>query len=41
MPLKDNPWGDRSFISIDPVGVSIYVYSPIEVSEEFKRYFKG
>ena len=41
VPLKDNPWGERSFISIDPVGVSIYVYSPIEVTEEFKQYFKG
>ena len=38
--LKDNPWGDRSFISVDPVGVSIYVYSPIEPAEEFKQYFK-
>ena len=41
VPLKDNPWGDRSFISIDPVGVWIYVYSPIEMTEEFKQYFKG
>ena len=41
VPLKDNPWGDRSFIAIDPVGVSVYVYSPIEMTEEFKQYVKG
>lgn len=41
VPLKDNPWGDRSFISVDPAGVSVYVYSPIEVSDEFKGYFKS
>ena len=41
VPLKDNPWGDRSFISIDPAGVSVYVYSPIEVSDEFRKYFKS
>jgi len=40
VPLKDNPWGDRSFIAIDPVGVWIYVYSPIEMNEEFKQYVK-
>ena len=40
VPLKDNPWGDRSFISVDPVGVSIYVYSPIEPTEEFKKCMK-
>ena len=41
VPLKDNPWGDRSFISVDPAGVSVYVYSPIEVSDEFRKYFKS
>ncbi len=40
VPLKDNPWGDRSFISVDPAGVSVYVYSPIEPSEEYKQCFK-
>ena len=40
VPLQDNPWGDRSFISVDPAGVSVYVYSPIEPTEEFKQYFK-
>ncbi len=40
MPLKDNPWGDRSFISVDPAGVSVYVYTPIEPTDEFKKCFK-
>lgn len=38
--LQDNPWGDRSFIAIDPVGVCVYVYSPIEPTEEYKACFK-
>ncbi len=25
-PLKDNPWGDRSIIVRDPVGIHVYVY---------------
>ena len=38
-PVQDNPWGDRSFILIDPVGIAIYIYQMIPVSEEFKQYF--
>jgi uncharacterized glyoxalase superfamily protein PhnB len=26
VPLKDNPWGDRSIIFRDPIGVHVYVY---------------
>ncbi len=26
VPLKDNPWGDRSIIFRDPVGIHVYVY---------------
>lgn len=26
VPLKDNPWGDRSIIFRDPVGIQVYVY---------------
>ena len=40
VPIQDNPWGDRSFISVDPAGVSVYVYSPTEPTEEFKKCFK-
>ncbi len=38
--LQDNPWGDRSFIISDPVGVEIYVYSLIEPTKEFKQYYQ-
>ncbi len=36
---KDNPWGDRSLIAMDPVGISVYVYQPIEPSPEFAMSF--
>lgn len=39
-PLQNNPWGDRSFGTVDPAGVAVYVYTPIEVATEFKQYFK-
>ncbi len=26
VPLKDNPWGDRSITFKDPVGILVYVY---------------
>ena len=25
-PLQDNPWGDRSIIVGDPIGIHVYVY---------------
>ncbi len=28
-PPQDNPWGDRSTITVDPVGVNIYIYKPL------------
>ena len=33
-------WDHHGGFSVDPAGVSVYVYSPIEVSDEFKNYFK-
>lgn len=33
--LVDNPWGDRSFAVLDPLGNTLYIYSDIEVSAEF------
>ena len=39
-PPKDNPWGDRSAIAIDPMGVSVYIYKTIPPSPEFEKYFK-
>ena len=40
MPLEDHPWGDRGFAIQDPNGISLYIYSDREPSEEFKQYFK-
>ncbi len=39
--LQDNPWGDRSFIVSDPIGVAIYVYKTIPPSAEFAGDSKG
>ncbi|MCJ2166228.1 MULTISPECIES: VOC family protein [unclassified Pseudodesulfovibrio] len=39
MPLEDHPWGDRGFCTLDPYGVSLYVYADIEPSEEFRQYY--
>ena len=40
VPLEDHPWGDRGFVIQDPNGISLYIYSEREPSEEFKQYFK-
>ncbi len=32
---QDNPWGDRSCIVADPLGIALYVYQPIEPAPEF------
>ena len=40
MPLEDHPWGDRGFAILDPNGISLYIYSEREPSEEFKKYYK-
>ncbi len=40
MPLEDHPWGDRGFAIVDPLGISLYLYSEREPSEEFKQYYK-
>ncbi len=26
LPLRDNPWGDRSIVLRDPIGIQLYVY---------------
>jgi catechol 2,3-dioxygenase-like lactoylglutathione lyase family enzyme len=39
VPLRDNPWGDRSFIVVDPAGVALYIHTPIEPDEQYKQYF--
>ena len=40
MPLEDHPWGDRGFAILDPNGVTLYIYSDREPSEEVKQYYK-
>ncbi|MDF1689968.1 MAG: VOC family protein [Cycloclasticus sp.] len=40
VPLEDHPWGDRGFATQDPNGISLYIYSDREPSEEFKQYHK-
>ena len=40
VPLEDHPWGDRGFAIQDPNGISVYIYSDREPSEEFKQYYK-
>lgn len=35
-----NPWGDRSFIVLDPNGIAIYIYQKIEVAEEHRTAIK-
>jgi len=39
--LQDNPWGDRSFVVVDPAGVSLYIYKRIPCSKEFEGCEKG
>ncbi len=39
-PPKDNPWGDRSTIAVDPIGIGVYIYKMIEPTDEYTKYFK-
>jgi uncharacterized glyoxalase superfamily protein PhnB len=39
-PPKDNPWGDRSAIAVDPIGIGVYIYKMIQPTEEYTKYFK-
>jgi uncharacterized glyoxalase superfamily protein PhnB len=34
VPLRDNPWGDRSVILRDPVGIHVYVYQHRQVAKQ-------
>lgn len=40
VPLEDHPWGDRGFVVQDPNGISLYIYSLREPTEEFKKFYK-
>ena len=37
---RDNPWGDRSFVALDPVGIALYLYQPIQPDPEFAAFAK-
>ncbi|MCP4674448.1 MAG: glyoxalase [Deltaproteobacteria bacterium] len=39
-PPQDNPWGDRSTIAVDPIGIGVYIYKMIPPAEEYSKYFK-
>jgi catechol 2,3-dioxygenase-like lactoylglutathione lyase family enzyme len=39
LPLRDENWGQRHFITADPNGVLIDVITPIEPSAEFKALY--
>ena len=40
MPLEDHPWGDRGFAIQDPNGITLYLWTFREPSEEFKQDYK-
>jgi len=40
MPLEDHPWGDRGFAILDPNGITLYIYTETEPSDEFRKFFR-
>ncbi len=40
IPIENHPWGDRGFGIQDPNGITVYVYSDIEPTEEFRKFYK-
>jgi len=40
MPLEGHAWGDRGFAILDPNGITLYIYSLREPSDEFKQFIK-
>lgn len=38
--LANQPWGDRSFQILDPIGNTVYIYMPAAVSDEYKDAVK-
>ncbi|HEX9820255.1 MAG TPA: VOC family protein [Methylomirabilota bacterium] len=41
LPLRDEPFGQRHFMSADPGGILVDVISPIPPSPEFARFYLG
>jgi uncharacterized glyoxalase superfamily protein PhnB len=40
MPIEDHPWGDRGFGVQDPNGITLYIYTERDPSEEFRQYYR-
>lgn len=38
--LANQPWGDRSFRILDPIGNIVYIYMPAAVSDEYEDAIK-
>lgn len=38
--ISSNPWGDRSFVVVDPSGVGLYVFHNIEAAPEYRQAAK-
>lgn len=38
--IANQPWGDRSFRVVDPIGNILYIYSNREPEEEYKQAIK-
>ncbi|WP_426755696.1 VOC family protein [Myxococcus sp. Y35] len=41
IPLADNPWGDRGFGVLDPIGLVVYCHKVIPPSAEFRRFIQS
>ncbi|MBN2342025.1 MAG: VOC family protein [Deltaproteobacteria bacterium] len=39
-PPTDTPWGDRSAVVLDPIGISLYLYEKIPMREECKQFLQ-
>jgi len=40
VPIEDHPWGDRGFAIQDPNGITLYLYTDREPTEDFKKFYK-
>jgi predicted enzyme related to lactoylglutathione lyase len=38
---RDNPWGDRAFVALDPNGVGLYVNQPIPIAPEMAAFVRS
>ncbi len=40
MPLTDMPWGARTFMVQDPIGISVFISHPIPAAVEYQACMK-